>query len=87
MKEFNNNAKSLAWLLAEEYALGWKGHAEHFGEPPGMPAKVWANCNWEAFAEKAISFLRVKKEKPDPDVVVPTYQYLTEGYNPDDLPK
>ena len=30
-------------------------------------------------------FCDVKEEKLDPNVIVPAYQYLTEGYNPDDL--
>lgn len=37
--------------------------------------------------ETAVPVAPAKEEKPDPNVVVPAYQYLTEGYDPDSLKK
>lgn len=37
--------------------------------------------------ENAAPVDSAKEEKPDPNVVVPAYQYLTEGYDPDSLKK
>lgn len=48
--------QALALLIAEQYALGWKAHAEHVGEMAGMPAKTWAECNWQSFTEEASAF-------------------------------
>lgn len=53
-----NLKEKLATLLAEQYALGWKSHAEHIGEPtPLLGPKEWARCNWGSFKNEANSFI------------------------------
>lgn len=50
--------EKLATLLAEQYSLGWKAHAEHIGEPPPfISPKQWAKCNFESFRGEANHFI------------------------------
>lgn len=50
--------EKLATLLAEQYAIGWKSHAEHIGEPaPLLGPKQWAKCNWESFKNESTYFI------------------------------